>query len=31
MRDLSTNDRWWLVSIGWAFAILVHVIVEALL
>jgi len=24
MRDLTTNDRWWLYSFAWVFAILVH-------
>jgi len=30
MRDLTTNDRWWLLAGAWTVAILVHAIVEAL-
>lgn len=29
MRDLTTNDRWWLLALAWTFAIFIHAIVEA--
>lgn len=31
MRNLSTNDRWWLWCLTWPVIILIHVFVEAFL
>lgn len=31
MRDLTTNDRWWIWCLTWPVAILIHVAVQAFL